>query len=108
MTGPACAAKFHVTAERNFEPAGGGSYDAIHPRALAQAPERGGAVVLHRGAVDADIAEHSLIEAREHSPVAQSLIPGDDVFDQSDQHTAETGAKRSLTATCTQSQHRRG
>ena len=60
---------------------------------LAQAPERRGAVALGRGAVDADIAEHSVVQDREQSPVAAALTPGDDLFDQSDQRASENGAK---------------
>jgi hypothetical protein len=56
-------------------------------------PERRGAVPLDRDAVDADIAEHSVVQPREQSTAAATLIPGDDVFDQSDQHAPKNGAK---------------
>src|SRR5262245_37183379 len=83
---------------------------------LAQAPEPGGAVVVYRGTVDADIAERSVIEAREQLPIADARIPGQDALDQSNQRAAEGGAKtgrpagwlgRSLMATCAQGQNRR-
>ena len=47
---------------------------------------------------DADIAEHSVVKAREQSPVAAALIPGDDVFDQLDQRASENGAKTGAAA----------
>jgi hypothetical protein len=86
------------------------------PAGLAQAPEPRGAIVLYRGAIDADISEHPVVEAREQLSIADARIPGQDAFDQSNQRAAETGAKtgstarwlkRSLMATCTQSQGRR-
>jgi len=60
---------------------------------LAQAPERASAIVLGCGAVDADIAQHSRVEAREQPSVAATLIPGDGAFDQSDQRASKDDAK---------------
>jgi len=65
----------------------------IRPCRLAQAPERHGAVVPDGGAVDANIAQCSLIEAREQLPVAATLIPGGDAFDHSNQHASKDDAK---------------
>jgi len=61
----------------------------IRPCRLAQAPERHGAVVPDCGAVDADIAQCSLVQTREQPPVATTLIPGDDAFDHSNQRASK-------------------
>jgi hypothetical protein len=42
--------------------------------------------------VDADVAEHPVVEAREQSPVAAPPIPGGDAFDQANQRASENGA----------------
>jgi len=46
---------------------------------LAQAPVRARAVAADSGTIDAEVAEESVVEAREQTPICETLIPGDDV-----------------------------
>src|SRR5260221_14490636 len=62
-------------------------------RGSSQAPERWGAVALDLGAADAEIAKHSVVEARETLPVAVGLMPRHDPFDPSGRHASEKGVK---------------
>lgn len=85
--GPGCSTAAGV-------PSGASPCDsAIHSARLTQAPEGHGAVASEGGAVDADIAEHSVVQAREQVTVAVALIPGSELFDESGQRAAENPVK---------------
>ncbi len=66
---------------------------AISSYRIEHVPERRGAVARGLDAGHADVAEISVVQAREQLPVAPALTPGGDVFDQSDQRASENRVK---------------